>query len=111
MLAIFLCVVYATGLGGLVVLIAEAAASRLGNEWSPYTLSPWVRIGLGTGWIIVFAGVFATFLFHSFLPRALSRREWNADQVIEATEQLAAKYRSVDDRSNRRPAGFATQQP
>ncbi len=109
-LAIFLCVVYALGLGGLVLLIAETAASRFGIEWFPHNLSPWLWIGLGTGWVIVFAGVFATFLFHGFLPRALSRREWNADQVIEATEQLAAKYRSDDDRSSRRPTGFAAQQ-
>jgi hypothetical protein len=101
-LAILLCVIYSMGLGGLVLWMLKAATGLLGSEWSPDALSPPVRTAVGTAWVVFFTFVFMNMMFSSllrplpggFLQLLRSRQPFNAAQVIRASEQLAAKYRS-----------------
>lgn len=93
-LAILLCVVYAMGMGGIVLWLLEAVSRLTGSEVAPAMVPQGVRFAVGSAWVILFTLVFVYRLFRSFVPASLMRRDVDAAQVIRAGEQLVARYRS-----------------
>ncbi len=93
-LAVLLCVVYAMGLGGIVLWLLDTVPGLFQSDWSPHALSQGVRIAAGSTWVIFFTVLFTHRLFRSFMPLALMRRDVDTDQVIRAGERWVARYRS-----------------
>lgn len=93
-LAVLLCVVYALGLGGIVLWLLDTVPGLFRSDWSPYALSQGVRIAAGSTWVIFFTVLFMHRLFRSFMPLSPTRRDVDTDQVIRAGRRLVARYRS-----------------
>lgn len=102
MLAILFCVVYAMGLGGIVLWLWRFASSFTGGVSFPDSLAPWARIAVGVAWTAFFSVVFMTPLLRNFLPRPSRReplnkhgvRQSDVNEVIRASEELLARIRS-----------------
>ena len=93
-LAILFCVVYAMGLGGIVLWLWTFASSFTGGIPSPDSLAPSTRTAVGVAWVFFFTGVFMSLFVRAFLPRPLLRRASDVDAVIRASDELLARIRS-----------------
>ena len=96
-LAVVISVAYAIGTGGLLLELTRIAASALGLDWFPQSLSLTTRIGLGIIWILIVAPLYMTLQFKSVLVGALARFLFSQHLLVQieaAIKEFTARYRS-----------------